>query len=131
MRPLQELLRPTRNCVCSAHRKASRAVTQHYEAHFRRSGLRATQFTMLSTLAQTGRMPLSKLAAVLGLERTTLTRNLAPLVGRGLVDLEDDEDRRVRNALLTRDGEQAVREAFPLWQAAQATVGKVLVKHRI
>lgn len=126
---LTELLKPTRSCVCSSLRKASRAVTNHYEAAFRGSGLRATQFTVLSNLAQTGPMPISKLADWLGLERTTLTRNLAHLAKRGLVFETGDEDGRVRRAALTPAGEAVVRETFPLWRAAQEGVGRVLERH--
>ncbi len=67
-------------------RRATRAVTAHYEAHFRGSGLRGTQFTMLSVLAQAGPLPMTRLADVLGVERTTLTRNLTVLARRGLVE---------------------------------------------
>jgi DNA-binding MarR family transcriptional regulator len=131
MNSLQELLQPTRHCTCSAYRKASRAVTQHFEAAFRGSGLRATQFTILSTIAQTGPMPISKLASFLGLERTTLTRNLTLLVKRGLVGLHGEDDGRVRKVALTPLGEAAVREGFPLWQAAQESVGDVLKKYGV
>src|SRR3954453_4427576 len=131
MEALQDLLQPTRHCTCSAYRKASRAVTQHFEAAFRGSGLRATQFTILSTLAQTGPMPVSKFAAFLGLERTTLTRNLTLLIKRGLVVLHGEEDGRVRKVALTPLGEAAVREGFPLWQAAQESVGDVLKKYGV
>jgi DNA-binding MarR family transcriptional regulator len=123
----QSLFKPTRECVCTALRKASRAVTQHYEASFRGSGLRATQFTVLSTLAQTGAMPVSKLAAFLGMERTTLTRNLGPLEKRGLVEVvSDDGDARVRRVAITRAGENAARDGLAAWRKAQASVPRVL-----
>jgi len=60
-------------------------VTQHYERHFRGSGLRATQFTILATLAQTGPVSISELSAKLGLERTTLSRKLRLLENKGWV----------------------------------------------
>lgn len=128
MEVLQNLLKPTQGCVCSAYRKASRAVTQHYEAAFRGSGLRATQFTILSVLAQTGPMPLSKFASELGMERTTLTRNLTPLVTRSLVELDAEKDARVSLVTLTSQGETVLRESFPLWEAAQKAVDNVLKK---
>ena len=129
MSELADLLRPTRDCCCSAYRRIGRAVTQHYEAALHESGLHIAQFTILSTVAQAGALPMSKLAAFLGLERTTLTRNLALLAKRGLVEIGGDEDGRVRRVTLTAAGERAVREAFPRWQAAQDTVDKVLRKH--
>jgi hypothetical protein len=65
-----------RACVCFAVRKAARAVTQHYDRALRPYGLRAPQFNLLAMLAQTGPLPMVKLAEWLGLDRTSLTRNL-------------------------------------------------------
>jgi DNA-binding MarR family transcriptional regulator len=101
-------------------------VTQHYEGHFRGSGLRATQFTILSTLAQTGPLPLTRLAVFMGLERTTLTRNLSPLKQRNLVTLAGGPDARIREVAITPDGEALARELLPRWRQAQETVGEVL-----
>ena len=115
-----------RSCICSALRRASRAVTQHYEASFRGTGMRATQFTLLATLAQTGPLPLSALAAMLGLERTTLTRNLGPLEKKGYVGSVADDDQRVRRVAITKKGENAALGALGAWKQAQRTVGMVL-----
>lgn len=115
-----------RACKCSALRRASRAVTQHYEASFRGTGLRATQFTVLATLAQTGPLPLTELAKLLGLERTSLTRNLGPLEKSGFVKTQADADRRVRRVAITKKGEKAALGALGAWQRAQATVHRVL-----
>src|SRR5262245_41728477 len=94
-----------RECFCSALRRAGRAVTQHYEAAFRGTGLRATQFTILATLAQTEPMTMSELADLLGLERTTLTRNLRPLESKGWIRAaSDSEDLRRRRIGLTAKG---------------------------
>ena len=119
-------LRDTRYCQCWALRKASRAVTQHYEASFRGTGLRATQFTLLATLSQTGPLPLSELATRVGLERTSLTRNLRLLEEKGLVRDEPGDDLRVRRIAITKKGEAAALAAFNAWKKAQSTVGDVL-----
>lgn len=117
---------PCQRCVCSALRRASRAVTQHFEASFRGTGLRVTQFTLLATLIQTGPLPMSALAGRLGLERTTLTRNLQLLEKKGLVAVAGDDDRRVRRIAATRKGEAAAAAALPAWKRAQASAGAVL-----
>jgi DNA-binding MarR family transcriptional regulator len=116
-----------RSCVCSTLRRASRAVTQHYEASFRGSGLRATQFTLLATLVETGPLPLSELAKMLGLERTTLTRNLGPLEKKGFVSSVADDDQRVRRIIITKKGKAAALAALDAWKQAQSTVGEVLI----
>jgi len=115
-----------RGCKCWALRKASRAVTQHYEASFRGTGLRATQFTLLALLIQTGPLPLTEMAEKLGLERTSLTRNLGPLEKKGLVKTMAADDRRVRRIAITRKGEAAARAALDAWKQAQSTVDEVL-----
>ncbi|HLH03285.1 MAG TPA: MarR family winged helix-turn-helix transcriptional regulator [Bryobacteraceae bacterium] len=120
-----------RECVCSRIRKASRAITQHYEQFFHGSGLRSTQFNLLTTLIQTGPLPMTRLAAMLGLERTTLTRNLAPLAKQKLVRLNETEDGRVHKVEITRKGEAAARAAYPRWKAAQDSVEKLLTKFRV
>ena len=119
MTELTDLLRPSRDCTCSLLRQATRAVTQHYEASFRGAGIRGTQFTVLSMLAQAGPMPMARLAVRLGLERTTLTRNLKPLLRDQLVEVRQERDGRVRRVAITAKGEAAARAAFPLWKKAQ------------
>jgi len=108
-----------RQCVCTAARRRSRELTRAFEKAMRGSGLRSTQFNLLATVVQTGPLPTTRLADFLGLERTTLTRNLGPLVRDGLVRLEEGEDRRVRKVAITPAGEEAARRAFPSWRKAQ------------
>jgi DNA-binding MarR family transcriptional regulator len=112
-------------------RRASRAVTQHYEQRFRGSGLRATQFTILATVIQTDAIPISKLADLLGVERTTLTRNLRPLERRKFLTLSGDGDGRVRQVGITPAGEKLARELLPRWKQAQASVGEVLARFKM
>ncbi len=109
----------TRQCACSAARRKSRELTRFYEHSMRGSGLRASQFTLLATLIQTGPMPATRLADFLGLERTTLTRNLRPLHRDGLVIIEDGADRRVHEVAIAAKGVEAARRAFPFWRKAQ------------
>jgi DNA-binding MarR family transcriptional regulator len=108
-----------RQCVCTAARRRSRELTRAFEKAMRGSGMRGTQFNLLATLVQTGPLPTTRLADFLGLERTTLTRNLGPLVRDGFVRIDEGEDRRVRKAAITRAGEEAARRAFPFWKKAQ------------
>jgi DNA-binding MarR family transcriptional regulator len=106
-------------CVCSAVRRAARAITQHYDRALRPSGLRVTQFTLLVILALAGPLPMSRVADRLGMERTTLTRNLQPLLRQGLVTVGDGADRRVRTLTLTARGRRAAAAALPHWRQAQ------------
>jgi DNA-binding MarR family transcriptional regulator len=116
-----ETFRECRECLCFAARWAARAVTQHFDRHLRPTGLRVTQFSMLARLAQTGPMPINRLASQMGLERTTLTRNLQPMVAKRWISVTEDADRRVHNVEITTKGRAAAREALPAWRKAQAS----------
>ena len=107
-------------CTCANLRKAARAVTQVYDADLRPTGLKATQFTLLATLAKPGDLPMTKVAAALVMDRTTLTRNLKPLVGKGWVRIDRGEDQRVRRISLTEAGQDILDQARPLWRKAQS-----------
>ena len=117
-------------CVCATARAASRELTRRYDAALRPSGLRTTQLSLLSRLAEDGPLPVSQLAARLGLDRTSLTRELAVLTGRGLVELGRGADRRARVAALTPAGTDALRAAWPYWEAAQAAAFAALGEDR-
>jgi DNA-binding MarR family transcriptional regulator len=118
--------------MCAALRRASRAMTQHYERSFRGSGLRATQFSLLAMLTQTGPLPVSALASHLGLERTTLTRNLRLLEDRKFVHLQTSEaDQRVRRVELTRAGRVAAAKGLAAWRKAQVGASAILRKSKL
>ena len=113
--------RECRDCVCFGLRRAARVITQHYDRQLRPVGLRATQFTLLAMLVQAGPLPINRLAGLLGLERTTLTRNLRPLLAKGWLTVEDVKDRRVRTIKITAAGMAAASAALPHWRRAQST----------
>ena len=118
-------------CVCAGLRRAARAVTQHYQRHFRGTGLVGTQFSMLSVLIRTGPIPVGRMAKLLGVERTTLTRNLKPLERKQWVKISGDADGRVRTVEITVKGRAVAKAALPAWRRAQATVGPQLKELRI
>jgi DNA-binding MarR family transcriptional regulator len=111
-------------CACFAIRRAARAITQHYDRRLRPAGLRATQFTLLVVLAHGDRLPLHRVAERLGMERTTLTRNLRPLLARGYVRLESGDDARHRLLAITDRGTAAATAALPHWRRAQRSVAR-------
>ena len=110
------------NCLCFNLRKATRALTQTYDAALKPAGITAPQFTLLTAVKRQGPVPLSDLAAALGMDRTTLTRNLKPLQRDGLVASADGDDRRVRLLTLTAAGRTRLGYAEPLWRAVQLKV---------
>jgi DNA-binding MarR family transcriptional regulator len=109
-----------RMCACGNLRRASRAITQRYDAALAPSGLTTPQFGLLAHLARTGPITSGNLAQRMGMDRTTLTRDLTPLAREGYVTIGAGEDRRTRVVELTAVGKAALARALPLWQAAQA-----------
>ncbi len=108
------------DCVMFNLRRAARMVSRRYEEALRPVGLRAGQFSILIALSQQPQVPLGALADGLGMERTTLTRNLRPMIRRGLLaDSPDRNDARVRLLSLTDEGRALLKRASPLWQKAQ------------
>ena len=105
-------------------------VTQVYDAALQPTGLRATQFTLLATLSKRGDLPLTRLAEALVMDRTTLTRNLKPLVDKGFVRIHQDEDQRVRRISLTDAGRNMLDEALPNWRKAQSRLVEDLGRER-
>ncbi len=106
-------------CTCANLRKTMRMVTQAFDAALQPVALKGTQFTLLATLTKLGDVPLTRLARALVLDRTTLTRNLKPLIARGLISIGQEEDQRVRMISLSDDGMRLYQEALPHWQGAQ------------
>jgi DNA-binding MarR family transcriptional regulator len=109
-------------CVCNMLRMATRAVTQLYDDALRPSGLRASQFSMLATIAGRGEANLKALEETLAIDQTTLTRNLGVLERDGLLERAPHPDGRVKAMRLTPKGRRALGVARPLWARAQATV---------
>jgi DNA-binding MarR family transcriptional regulator len=109
-------------CACFNLRRASRLVTQIFDDTLRPTGLKTTQFSLLVAAHIQRKQVLSKLAKLMGMDRTTLSRNLKLLEKKGLVKLGRGEDRREVLVSLSEKGEQALAEATPLWKKAQERV---------
>lgn len=110
--------------TCAAHnlRKTSRAITSLYDGALRPTGLRISQFGLLVALGLAEEATVSKLADVLGLDRTTMTRNLGPLERQGFVVSATGDDARRRLLRLTEKGRARLERALPIWERAQARV---------
>lgn len=114
------------DCFCLASRQAARKITRLYDGYMQKAGLRATQFTILTQLMLRGEMPIGKLASILGMERTTLTRNLTLLEQRKWISIKTGSDPRARLAGITAQGRAVVRRGFPHWAQAHAHAGRML-----
>jgi DNA-binding MarR family transcriptional regulator len=106
------------SCACQKVRMAARAVTRAYDRALRPTGLRSTQFTIMVAASVADGIPLHRLADILGLERTTLTRNLAAIEREGLIQVAS-VDGRTRKVLLSSTGEARLKQALLLWDQVQ------------
>lgn len=107
-------------CTCMRLRRTTRRATQLYDQALDAAGLTVTQFTILVFLYHRDGRSIGRLAARIGVDPTTLNRNLKPLLRRQLVrSRANREDGRKRAVFITGAGRAKVFEALPLWRGAQ------------
>jgi DNA-binding MarR family transcriptional regulator len=109
-------------CTCSELRKAARAITLLYDNAFKSSGLLSTQFGVLQIIYNIDSIRISDLADKLGMDRTTLTRNLSVLGRHGFIEISQGKDHRTRIVTATQKGRNAVSRTILLWNEVQRKV---------
>jgi DNA-binding MarR family transcriptional regulator len=110
----------TGSCVAFNFRRTARAVSRLYDLGLQASGLRATQFAILTAVAKFQPISISRIGELLVLDQTTLTRNLRLLRKQGLLDISPRSIRRQRFLTLTDKSVKALEIAVPLWRKVQA-----------
>ena len=118
-------------CLANRLRRADRAVMSYYDEALRPFGLRMTQLSLLVALRLSQPVTIQDLARHMVMDRTTLSRNLAPLEREGLVILAPGEDRRTRFVNLTATGQALLKRVHPEWRKAQARVARRLGGDRV
>jgi len=113
---------PTSPCTCHLLRRLARRVTQDYDRAVAPAGLTITQFSLLQHLRQQPGVSASALAQRVGMERTTLLRNLRPVIRDGLARYRNNDAGRSAELELTPRGLERIRQARPLWAQAQASL---------
>ena len=106
-------------CASFNFRRVSRAVTALFDAAIQESGLRSTQFAILTAVAKTQPVSISTISSILVIDATTLTRSLNLLRKLGFLTISPRGARRQRFLNLTSDGEKALAVAIPLWRNIQ------------
>jgi DNA-binding MarR family transcriptional regulator len=110
---------------------ASRAVTRFYDEMLRSAGLRATQLAVLVAVGRDDVISISALAKFMGMDRSTLRRNLGPLEREGLIRVGNEGWRRSRIVEITKKGRSRLREALPFWERAQQTLRQKLGSRKL
>lgn len=109
-------------CHCMNIRRASRAITEFYDLVLKPSGLTSSQLSLLRNLAISKQTSISNLAKILRIDRTTLNRNLKPLIDAALISQTIGVDSRTRVIELTPAGEETLATAWSLWKEAQQSI---------
>ncbi|MHC4849657.1 MAG: MarR family winged helix-turn-helix transcriptional regulator [Planctomycetota bacterium] len=109
------------SCACFQLRRASRAVTQLYDTALQPTGLRSTQFVILAVTRVEEPVTQPALATALGMDRTTLSRNLKPLETDGYLRRTRKRGERATIVSLTPKGRRKLIAAVPYWEEVQSS----------
>jgi DNA-binding MarR family transcriptional regulator len=123
-----EITRMVRDtCVCLHVQRAARSLARQFDEAFRDLDLSHGQFSLMMSLNRPEPPTISAVAALLAMDRTTLTAALKPLERRRLVKISvDPRDRRGRRLALTPAGEKLLSRAVPIWKRTHAAIEKSL-----
>jgi len=125
--PYETTLLVRDSCLCLHVQRAARALARRFDDAFRPLGLTNGQFSLLMSLNRPEPPGMASVAALLAMDRTTLTAALKPLQRRGLLHIAaDPEDRRARLMTLTPRGRRLLTRAIPIWKRTHRAVEKLL-----
>lgn len=114
-------------CLCLHVQRAARALARRFDEALRPVGLTNGQFSLMMSLNRPNPAAMGEVAALLAMDRTTLTAALKPLERRGLVQVTaDPADRRCRRMQLTRTGMTLLAQALPVWESTHAALEAAL-----
>jgi DNA-binding MarR family transcriptional regulator len=126
--PFETTLRVRDCCLCLHVQRAARSLARHFDEALRPLGLTNGQFSLMMSLNRPEPAGMASVAALLAMDRTTLTAALKPLERRALVKVVADHvDRRSRRLSLTPEGEIVLAAAMPIWERTHREV-EALIK---
>ncbi|HEY4083162.1 MAG TPA: MarR family winged helix-turn-helix transcriptional regulator [Burkholderiaceae bacterium] len=118
-------------CTNFKLRQLTRLVSQQCEQHFADSGLKTTQYSLLSYIDKLGPIAPGALARRMDLDASTLTRNLQPLIADGWIEMGPGEDARSRLVQVTPAGHAKRAEMQKDWKRAQLSLNATLGEERV
>jgi DNA-binding MarR family transcriptional regulator len=113
-------LKGTGSCAAFNFRRTARAVTRLYDLGLEPSGIRSTQFAILTAVAKFQPISISRIGEILVIDQTTLTRSLRLLQKQGFLKVSSRSVKRQRFLTLTDVGVKTLAVAVPLWRKVQA-----------
>jgi DNA-binding MarR family transcriptional regulator len=125
--PLSTTLEVRDRCLCLHTRRAARVMARLFDDALRPFGVTNGQFSILMALNRPDQPRITDLVPLLGMDRTTLTAALKPLMARGLIiQGRDRSDRRNRRLGLTDAGRDTLKAALPTWRATHDVLDREL-----
>ena len=122
-----DAIRLVEDCAGANSRLAARRITLFFDRELARAGLTLAQLGLMAQIAAASDDTLGALARRMGLEQSTLSRNLQTLESEGLVEIANVEgDLRRRMAWLTDAGARRLEAAIPVWRKAQAKLATLV-----
>jgi DNA-binding MarR family transcriptional regulator len=118
-------------CTNLKLRQLMRRVARLYDAEVGKTGLRGTQYSLLSYVVKLGPIRPGDLAREMKVSPSTLTRNLRPLLDAGLLAQGPGTDARSRSVSVTDAGREKRQEAQRRWRVAQEAVNHKLGGKRV
>jgi DNA-binding MarR family transcriptional regulator len=114
-------------CLCLHVQRAARGLARRFDEALRPLDLTHGQFSLMTSLNRPEPPTLGSVAALLAMDRTTLTANLKPLERRGLVKVTVDRaDRRSRRLALTAAGRALLGRAASIWTETHGETERLL-----
>ena len=118
-------------CTNLKLRQLMRRVTAHYDAEVGKTGLKGTQYSLLSYVVKLGPIRPGDLAREMKVDASTLTRNMRPLIDAGWLELGPGADGRSRLLSVTDAGREKRQEAQRRWRVAQEGINETLGARRV
>lgn len=115
-------------CLATRVRLLNRTITGIYDDALRPLGMTLGQMTLLAVIARMGPIAPGRVASVLNMEKSTVSRNIDRMHGHGWVTVSPGETDRTQCVSLSAKGRRLFAKSLPLWETAQAQAESFLGK---
>ncbi|KLE03830.1 MarR family winged helix-turn-helix transcriptional regulator [Aliarcobacter butzleri] len=113
-------------CHCTNMRQISRKITNIYDEFLKPSNLNVTQYSLLSNLKRVQPIKMNDFSKVVKLDRTTLVRNLKPLINLSLIEIKSIDKSKAQLLELSQKGIELQNEGYKYWQKAQEYIEQTI-----
>jgi DNA-binding MarR family transcriptional regulator len=115
-----------KNCLFAKTRTVSRYITNLYTQALKEVNMTPVQYSMLTAIQILEESNINDLSTALNMDRTTINRNLKPLIREGLVFMNESSDKRERLISITDEGRELYQKGYENWKQAQCEFQNIL-----